>query len=161
MLGYQNCAYDVDRLQFTYATRYLISYVMFLYYCNDMSSILYFISKALRSLQGVAGIYGMVVPSAAVQFPGQVVGHFVGGETLRAVLPKPNFQGRKRSTTVQSQSSVEDELSPQREGVSGYGVKLTYDVPHGKFNGSLEVRVCWHSLVYLAEVDFGSKNLVF
>ena len=42
MLGYQNCAYDVDRLQFTYATRYLISYVMFLYYCNDILIFLQF-----------------------------------------------------------------------------------------------------------------------
>ena len=42
-----------------------------------------------------------------------------------------------------------------------YGVKLTYDVPQTKFNGALEVRVCRHSLVYLAEVDFGRNNLVF
>ena len=42
---------------------------------------LYCLSKALRSLQNVSGIYGMVVPSAAVSFPGQIVGNFVGGET--------------------------------------------------------------------------------
>ncbi len=39
---------------------------------------LYCLRKALRSLQNVSGIYGMVVPSAAVSFPGQIVGNFVG-----------------------------------------------------------------------------------
>jgi hypothetical protein len=53
---------------------------------------LYCLSKALRSLQNVSGIYGMVVPSAAVSFPGQIVGNFVGGETLRAVQPRPDNQ---------------------------------------------------------------------
>ena len=98
-----------------------------------------FIRKALRSLQNVAGVYGMVVATSEVQFPGQLVGHFVGGETLRAVLPRPEGKG----------------------ALSGYGVKLTYDVPENKFNGSLEVRVCWHSIVYCAEVDFARNNLLF
>ena len=33
-------------------------------------------------------MYGLVVPCEDVQFPGAVVGHFTGGEPLRAVLPK-------------------------------------------------------------------------
>jgi hypothetical protein len=72
----------------------------------------------------------MVVPS---------VGHFVGGETLRAVLPKPDAKG----------------------SLSAYGVKVTFDVPENKFTGTLDVRICWHSIVYRAEVDFGMKNLLF
>jgi hypothetical protein len=56
-------------------------------------------------------------------------------------------------------ASCENELSPQKERVSGYGMKLSYDVPQTKFNGTLEVRGCSHSLVYLAEVDFGDNNL--
>jgi hypothetical protein len=101
----------------------------------------------------------MVVPSAAVAFPGQIVGHFVGGETLRAVLPKPEKQGRKERCTFREESSSEDARSPLKEVVTGYGVKLVYDVPQNKFNGTLDVRVCWHSLVYLAEVDFVRNNL--
>ena len=97
------------------------------------------IRKALRSLQSVGGLYGMVVPTAEVRFPGQLVGNFVGGETLRAVLPKQEDKGSG----------------------SGYGVKFTFDVPENKFIGTLDVRVCWHSIVYRAEVDFGVKNLVF
>ncbi len=42
--------------------------------------------KALRSLQNVGGLYGLVVPCEEVQFPGQVVGYFTGGEPLRAIL---------------------------------------------------------------------------
>ena len=103
----------------------------------------------------------MVVSSAAVEFPGQILGNFVGGETLRAVLPKPDGKVRKQRRTLLEESSCENEISPMKEGVSGYGVKLSYDVPSTQFNGTLEVRVCWHSLVYLAEVDFGRNNLCF
>jgi hypothetical protein len=103
----------------------------------------------------------MIVPSAAVAFAGQIVRNFVGGATLRAVLPKPDHNGRKESYIFREESSYEDERSPQREGVTGYGLKLVYDVPQNKFNGTLDVRVCWHSLVYLAEVDFGRNNPSF
>jgi hypothetical protein len=134
-----------------------------MYVCdsNSLFLMLFCRSKALRSLQNVSGIYGMVVPSAAVAFPGQIVGHFAGGETLRAVLPKPENNGRRESSIFREESSYEDERSPRKEVVTGYGVKLVYDVPQNKYNGTLDVRVCWHSLVYLAEVDFGRNNLSF
>jgi hypothetical protein len=54
---------------------------------------LHFFRKALRGLQNVAGVYGMVVATSEVQLPGQFVGHFVGSETLRAVLPRPEGKG--------------------------------------------------------------------
>jgi hypothetical protein len=107
--------------------------------------------KALKSLQKVAGLYGLVVPCEDVQFPGAVVGHFTGGEPLRAVLPKVG-------------GGVDKELSSE-EGVggtyTGYGLQLTYDVPLGQFNGVLCVRVCWHDVVYLAEVNFAQKAFAF
>jgi hypothetical protein len=104
----------------------------------------------------------MVVPSAAVEFPGQILGNFVGGETLRAVLHKPDGKVRKQRRTLREESSCENELSPQKKGVSEYGVKLSYDyVPSTQFNGPLDVRVCWHSLVCLAEVDFDRNNLSY
>jgi hypothetical protein len=132
-----------------------------LYYSNFLSSLLYILSKALRSLQNVSGTYGLAVASAAVEFPGKIVGHFVGGETLRAVRPKPDGKARKQRTALREESSGENEASEQEEPGSGYGVKLSYDVPQSKFNGSLDVRVCWHSLVYLAKLDFGPNNLSF
>ena len=39
--------------------------------------------KALKSLQNVAGVYGLVVPCEEVQFPGVLVGYLTGGEPLR------------------------------------------------------------------------------
>ena len=134
-----------------------------MYVCDSNSRLLmlYCLRKALRSLQNASGIYGMVVPSAAVAFPGQIVGHFAGGETLRAVLPKPENNGRTESSIFREESSNEDERSPRKDVVTGYGVKLVYDVPQNNHNGTLDVRVCWHSLVYLAEVDFGRNNLSF
>ncbi len=44
--------------------------------------------KALKSLQNVVGICGLVVSCEDVQFPGVVVGYLTGGEPLRAILPK-------------------------------------------------------------------------
>ncbi len=44
--------------------------------------------KALKTLQDIAGVYGLVVPCDEVQFPGVMVGYFTGGEPLRVVLPK-------------------------------------------------------------------------
>jgi hypothetical protein len=43
---------------------------------------------------------------------------------------------------------------------TGYGLQLTYDVPMGQYNGILCVRVCWHDIVYLAQVDFAKKALL-
>ncbi len=45
--------------------------------------------------------------------------------------------------------------------VKGYGLQLTHDEPHGKFNGTLVVRVCWHEIVYVSQVNFGKKELVY
>ena len=45
---------------------------------------------------------------------------------------------------------------------TGYGMQLTYDVPAmGQYNGVLCVRVCWHDIVYLAQVNFAQKALAF
>ena len=107
--------------------------------------------KALKSLQNVAGLYGLVVACEDVQFPGAVVGHFTGGEPLRAVLPK--VKGKKDM----ARSSEEGEGGTN----TGYGMQLTYDVPMGQYNGVLCVRVCWHDLVYLAQVNFAQKALAF
>ena len=105
--------------------------------------------KALKSLQNVAGLYGLVVACDDVQFPGAVVDHFTGEEPLRAVLPK--VMGRQDTTR-----------SSESEGgtYTGYGLQLTYDVPKGKYNGVLCVRVCWHDIVYLAQLNFAKKELL-
>ncbi len=48
----------------------------------------------------------------------------------------------------------------ERQSAVCYGELLTWDVFEGKHNGMLDVRVCWHNIVYLAHVDFATKVLV-
>jgi hypothetical protein len=113
----------------------------------------------LRSLQNAAGVYGLVVPSADVRFPDMLVGHLIGGETLRTVLPKNEVGTGRRKVGTKALGSSVDAFT---KSVAGYGVKLTFDVPQCKHNGLLEVRVvCWHNIVYQAQVDFGIKFLMF
>ena len=107
----------------------------------------------MRSLQNVGGLYGLVVPCEEVQFPGQVVGYFTGGEPLRAILPKVQVP----KTNEQSSDCTEEGNVPG----TGYGLQLTYDVPQGKHNGTLCVRVCWHDIVYRSQVEFGKKQLTY
>ena len=107
----------------------------------------------MKSLQNVAGVYGLVVPCEEVQFPGVIVGYFTGGEPLRAILPKV-LRGQRND-------SSSDWTEEGNDVVMGYGLQLTHDVPHGKFNGTLLVRVCWHEIVYVPQVNFGKKELVY
>ncbi len=106
-------------------------------------------------------MYGLVVPCLEVQFPGVVVDHLTGGEPLRAVLPKEK-KGRGQRNVQEKDSSL---LQLRVEGDVvhgvGYGVQLTWDVPVGKHNGVLDVRICWHDVVYQAQVDFGRKKLQY
>ena len=109
--------------------------------------------KALKSLQNVAGVYGLVVPCEEVQFPGVLVGYLTGGEPLRAILPKLLRGKQNESSSVATEEG--------NEAVTGYGLQLTHDVPQGKFNGTLVVRVCWHDIVYVSQVNFGKKELAY
>ena len=105
----------------------------------------------MTSLGKVAGVYGLVVPCEDVQFPGAVVGHFTGGEPLRAVLPKVLRGGDTEQT---SDGGVDGTYTR-------YGMQLIYDVPLGQYNGVLCVRVCWHDIVYCAEFNFAQKAFAF
>ncbi len=109
----------------------------------------------MKSLQNVAGVYGLVVPCEEVQLPGVVVGYFTGGEPLRAILPKV-LRGKRKQKDSSSVGTEEG-----NDAVMGYGLQLKHDVPHGKFNGTLVVRVCWHEIVYVSQVNFGKKELVY
>jgi hypothetical protein len=115
--------------------------------------------KALKSLQGLGGVYGLVVACDEVQFPGALVGHFTGGETLRVVLPKSTKGGRKQRVNKDLKEELQTSHEADGHTGAGYGVQLTWDVPESTHNGVLEVRVCWHELVYQAQVQFGMKQL--
>jgi hypothetical protein len=117
--------------------------------------------KALKSLQDVAGVFGLVVPCDEVQFPGFVVGHFTGGEPLRAVLPKEKKAKQKDDVLAADKDVFEGSHGKEWQNALGYGVQLTWDVAEGKHNGMLDVRVCWHDIVYRAHVDFAKNQLVY
>jgi len=108
--------------------------------------------RALKTLQSVAGFYSLVVPCEEVQFPGVLVGHLSGGESLRAILPKESKKPREMSS---------NDTDGEYMGAMEYGVQMTFDVPVGKHNGKLCVRVCWHDIVYLCQLDFGKKQLTY
>ena len=93
----------------------------------------------------------MVIPCAEVTFSDLLVGHLVGGESLRVVLPKEARRNPHETSTCI--------VDAQPKKTTGYGVKLTFDVPQGKHNGQLDVRVCWHNVVYQGHVDFANNYL--
>ncbi len=109
--------------------------------------------RALKTLQSVAGLYGLVVSCEEVQFPGQLVGRFSGGEVLRAILPKEVGKKPKEMSSRDTEGV--------NGGAIGYGVQLTFDVVQGKHNGNLCVRACWHDIVYRSQVDFGKMQLAY
>ncbi len=66
-------------------------------------------------------MYGLVVPSVEVEFPGVLVGHFTGGEPLRAVLPK-DVKGRGQRYVQEKVSILLSQSSD--EGDVGHGICL-------------------------------------
>ena len=93
------------------------------------------------------------MPCDEVQFPGQLVGHFTGGEPIRAILPK--VLGQKIS------DSSSDCCEEGNVAGTVYGLQLTFDVPQGKHNGTLCVRVCWYDIVYRSLVQFDKKEQTY
>ena len=63
-------------------------------------------------------------------------------------------------TAWRPMSSVLETIPRVIHTYTGYGLQLTYDVPMGKYNGVLCVRVCWHDIVYLAQLNFAKKELL-
>ena len=79
---------------------------------------------------------------------------------MRTLRPKESKRGKPRRSSAGSSVNVD----VTDEGVlsgSGYSLQLTYDVFEGKYNGVLHVRVCWHEVVFLAEVDFAKRTFIY
>jgi hypothetical protein len=72
-----------------------------------------------------------MVPSAEVRFPDMLVGHLIGGEILRTVLPK-NEGGTGRQNI--GMKGIGSRAASGTKSVTGYGVKFTFDVPQGKLS---------------------------
>jgi hypothetical protein len=74
-----------------------------------------------------------------------VVGRFTTGQTIRVVRPADVL-------TVHPFKLSESKCS---------GLQLTFDVPRGKSNGNLTVRVCWCTIVYRDELHFAETHFAY
>ena len=108
---------------------------------------LYFYSlrTKLRCVQSASGIYGMVAAPDKTSLLHPVVGRFTTGQTIRVVRPADVL-------TVHPFKLSESKCS---------GLQLTFDVPRGKSNGNLTVRVCWCTIVYRDELKFAETHFVY
>ncbi len=75
---------------------------------------------------------------------------------MRAVLPKEKKAKQKGDVLA-----ADKDVFQRSQNALGYGVQSSWDVAEGKHNGMLDVRVCWHDIVYLAHVYFAKKVLVY
>ncbi len=73
--------------------------------------------KALRSLQSVAKIYGLVSLCNDVRFSGGIVGHMSGGECLRMLMPKTTTKECRHRTKNDQSVDIGEGTNT---GASGY-----------------------------------------
>ena len=67
------------------------------------------------------------------------------GDTIRVVQP----------------AEVVFEVPWALEGNKSSGVRLTYDLPHGKSVGTLTVRVCWRTAVFRDEDGCVERHFLY
>ena len=106
---------------------------------------LYPFRAKLRCVQSASGVYGMVAAPDKTSLLHPVVGRFATGQTIRVVQPAEIIM-----------------LHPYKLSENkSCGLRLTYDVPRGKSNGTLTVRVCWSTIIYRDEVKFAETHFVY
>ena len=74
-----------------------------------------------------------------------VVGRFTTGQNIRVVQP----------------ADVENVQPWILFDNKSCGLRLMYDLPRGKCNGTLSVRVCWCTIIFRDEVQFAEKYFVY
>ena len=87
----------------------------------------------------------MVSPREKTCLLHPVVGRFQTGDTIRVVQP----------------AEVIGLLPWVLEDNKSCGLKLTFEVPHGKTFGTLTVRVCWRTQVFRDEVGFVDTHFIY
>ncbi len=99
----------------------------------------------MRQIATVCGTFGMVSPREKTCLLHPVVGRFTTGDTIRVVQP----------------AEVLGKDQWELEGNKSCGLRLTFDLPHGKTVGTLTVRVCWRTAVFRAEVGFEERHFMY
>ncbi len=74
-----------------------------------------------------------------------VVGRFQTGDTIRVVQP----------------AEVIGQFPWQLEENKACGLRITFDVPHGKTVGTFTVRLCWRTAVFRDEVGYVESRFMY
>ncbi len=102
--------------------------------------------KALRTLQQAGGAYCLVATHEDHEVR-VALRNFIEGDCLRVLR------------------STDDDGGPRAEQPSarhyGYALKMTFDVPAGKAMGMLNVKACWHEVVFKNEFGFTESNFLY
>jgi hypothetical protein len=101
--------------------------------------------EALRQVVSASGTFGLVTPRDKTYLLHAVVGRFMTGDTIRVVQP----------------AEVVLQVPWALEGNKSSGIRLTYDLAHGKTVGTLTVRICWRTTVYRDEDGFVVKHFLY
>jgi hypothetical protein len=101
--------------------------------------------KAHRQIVAASSTFGLVTPREKTCLIHPVVGRFMTGDTIRVV----------------QLAEVVGQLPWELEDNKSSGLRLTYDVPHGKGIGTLTVRVCWRTAAFRDEVGFVESHFMY
>jgi hypothetical protein len=139
---------DVQRVVLHYTSRL----VQCLFYFSIVlsSNIIYMCPclanrAVLRRIVGVCGTFGLVTPREKTCLLHPVVGRFNTGDTIRVVQP----------------AEVIGQAPWELENNKSCGLKVTYDLPHGKTLGYMAVRVCWNTAVYRDEYGYVETHFLY
>jgi hypothetical protein len=87
----------------------------------------------------------MVAAPAQTSLLHPVVGRFTTGQTIRVVQPV-DVQYLQPLILLDNKSC---------------GLRLIYDLPRGKCNETLSVRVCWCAIIYRDDARFAANYFVY
>jgi hypothetical protein len=121
--------------------------------------------RAVASLQGAAGIYGMVALSPSVGvYPGS--GRFTSHVPIRVIQPDTHANHSVDLETVDNVFLQEEGQKRKRQRQAAIPpVAMSFEVLYGKWQGKIRVTVCWREVIYKDQDDvdgnWAQNNLVF
>jgi hypothetical protein len=102
--------------------------------------------KALQALQHAGGAHCLVATHEDHDVRASLRG-FQEGDGLRILRAKEDDVGSR--------------TDQQAARYPGYALKMTFGVPEGKAMGMLNVKACWHEVVYKKEFGFTESNFLY
>ncbi len=78
---------------------------------------------------------------------------------------RTSLRGFQEGDGLRVLRAKEDDVGPRTERQSarypGYVLKMTFDVPEGKAMGMLNVKACWHEVVFKNEFGFTKSKFLY